>query len=127
MTIAEVAQAQQAPGTRENGAESNARFRRMLEELHASHTAHLARIDGEVAKGADPDDEHVMRTQSFSRHWLLYEIEDAIVRLDEGTYGDCEDCRTTIPSGRLETIPYTRRCLTCQCMYQRQVMARTQK
>lgn len=114
MAIAEVAGALQAPGTRKNGAEPNARFRRMLEELHASHTAHLARIDDEVAKGADPDDEHVMRTQSFSRHWLLYEIEDAILRLDEGTYGDCEDCRTAIPSGRLETIPYTRRCLTCQ-------------
>ena len=115
MAIAELTGRLQAPGTRrEYGAETRARFRRMLEELHASHTAHLARIDGEVAKGSDPDDEHVMRTQSFSRHWLLFEIEDALVRLDDGTYGVCEDCRTPIPSGRLETIPYARRCLTCQ-------------
>ena len=115
MVIADVAETLQAPGThRENDAKARARFRRMLEELHASHTTHLTRIDREVAKGSDPDDEHVMRTQSFSRHWLLFEIEDALVRLDDGTYGVCEDCRTPIPSGRLETIPYARRCLTCQ-------------
>jgi DnaK suppressor protein len=115
MAIAELAGPLQAPGTRrEYGAEARARFRRMLEELHVSHTAHLTRIDGEVAKGSDPVDEHVMRTQSFSRHWLLFEIEDALVRLDDGTYGVCEDCRTPIPSGRLETIPYARRCLNCQ-------------
>ena len=64
-------------------------------------------------EGSDPDDEHVLRTQSFSRHGL-FEIEDALVRLDDGTYGVCEDCRTPIRSGRLETIPYARRCLSCQ-------------
>ena len=115
MSIAEVVGALQAPGTRrENGAKSLAGFRRMLEELHAIHTAHLTRIDGEVARGSDPEDEHVMRTQSFSRHWLLFEIEDALVRLDDGTYGVCEGCRTPIPCGRLEAIPYARRCFSCQ-------------
>lgn len=115
MSIAEVVRVHTAPGTRrEHDKKTHARFRRMLEELYATHTVHLARIDGEVMTDADPEDELVVQTQSSSRHWLLYEIRDALQRLADGTYGECEDCRAAIPPGRLETIPYARRCVICQ-------------
>ncbi|MGH8939112.1 MAG: TraR/DksA family transcriptional regulator [Actinomycetes bacterium] len=98
--------------------EYEAKFRvkslRRLEELRATHTVHVARIDGENLQDSDPDDELVVRTQSSSRHWLLCEIDDAIRRLADGTYGQCEDCRAAIPRKRLETIPYARRCVACQ-------------
>ncbi len=115
MTIAEVAPARDASGARrEHSATSRIRFRRVLEGLHAMHTVHLRRIDGDVTTDSDPDDELVLRAQSSSRHWLLGEIEDAIQRLAAGGFGVCEDCQVEIPSGRLETIPYARRCVTCQ-------------
>jgi RNA polymerase-binding transcription factor DksA len=98
--------------------EGEAKFRaqclHLLEELRVIHTVHVARIDGEDLQESDADDELVVRTQSHSRHWLLGEIDGAIRRLAEGTYGQCEDCRADIPRGRLKTIPYARRCVACQ-------------
>ena len=87
---------------------------RLLEELRATHVVHVTRIDGENLQGSDADDELIVRSQSSSRHWLLGEIDKAIRRLADGTYGECEDCGAAIPKGRLETIPYARRCVTCQ-------------
>ena len=87
---------------------------RRLEELRRVHAAQVARIDGENLQEADPEDELVVRSQSSSRHWLLDEIDAAIRRLAAETYGECEDCRTAIPKARLKTVPYARRCVTCQ-------------
>ena len=98
--------------------QSEARFLaqclRLLEELRGVHAVHVARIDGEDLHDSDADDELVVRSQSSSRHWLLGEIDGAIRRLADGTYGGCEDCRAAIPRGRLKTIPYAQRCVTCQ-------------
>lgn len=38
------------------------------------------------------------------------EIKHALNRIDEGTYGTCEQCEKDIPLERLEAIPYTRYC-----------------
>lgn len=44
----------------------------------------------------------------------LQEIDDALVRLREGTFGRCEDCGHPIPVARLEAIPYARLCIACK-------------
>ena len=44
----------------------------------------------------------------------LAEIEDALRRLDAGTYGLCEHCGSEITAARLEAIPHVRFCLPCQ-------------
>lgn len=41
----------------------------------------------------------------------LADVEHALRRLDEGTYGTCEVCGKTIPDERLEAMPATRLCL----------------
>ena len=41
-------------------------------------------------------------------------IDEAISRVDDGTYGLCEDCGAEIAEGRLEALPFTRLCVTCQ-------------
>jgi DnaK suppressor protein len=41
----------------------------------------------------------------------LAEVEAAIVRIDEGTYGRCEECGTEITPPRLEAMPSTRYCI----------------
>ena len=41
----------------------------------------------------------------------LGEVEAALIRLSEGTYGLCEVCGTPIPAARLEAIPTARRCM----------------
>ncbi len=41
------------------------------------------------------------------------EARDALRRLDDGTYGICENCATPIPFERLEATPHARRCVSC--------------
>ena len=42
------------------------------------------------------------------------QLDEALRRLDEGTYGICEDCTIAISPGRLRALPFARRCLECQ-------------
>ena len=45
---------------------------------------------------------------------LLQEIDEALSRIDNGTYGHCVDCGTDIPGRRLEALPSATRCMTCE-------------
>jgi len=42
------------------------------------------------------------------------QIEEAIDRLDEGTYGNCVRCGNQIANARLEAKPYANLCIQCQ-------------
>jgi RNA polymerase-binding transcription factor len=44
----------------------------------------------------------------------IKQIDDALVRMDEGTYGVCESCGLEIAEERLEALPFTRLCRDCQ-------------
>lgn len=44
----------------------------------------------------------------------LTDIEEALERLNNGTFGDCEDCGKSIPMNRLQIVPQARRCMQCQ-------------
>jgi DnaK suppressor protein len=44
----------------------------------------------------------------------LLQIEDAIKRIDEGSYGTCEECESPIPKERLLIMPFARLCVSCQ-------------
>lgn len=44
---------------------------------------------------------------------LRQEIDDALARLDNGTFGVCEGCRKPIALERLQAVPYSRLCIQC--------------
>ena len=41
------------------------------------------------------------------------DVESALARIADGTYGVCEQCRDTILPARLAAIPYARTCVSC--------------
>ena len=43
----------------------------------------------------------------------LTQIEASLERIEEGTYGQCEECGTKIPKTRLAAIPYAILCVRC--------------
>ena len=45
---------------------------------------------------------------------LIYEIDEALKKIQEGQFGICEQCKSSISKTRLKAIPYTRLCLKCQ-------------
>ena len=51
----------------------------------------------------------------------LADVEHALRRLDDGTYGTCEVCGRGIPEERLEALPATRLCLEHQAEAEREV------
>jgi RNA polymerase-binding transcription factor DksA len=53
----------------------------------------------------------------------LYEIEEALKRVDAGTYGTCEMSGKPIPHARLEAIPFARFTVECQTQIEKQKKA----
>src|SRR5438034_2407374 len=44
----------------------------------------------------------------------LRQIERALSRMKQGTYGLCEVCQTKIPVARMNALPYSTTCVNCQ-------------
>jgi RNA polymerase-binding transcription factor DksA len=43
----------------------------------------------------------------------LKEIDAALGRIEQGTFGRCEECGKDLSKERLEALPYTRYCVQC--------------
>jgi DnaK suppressor protein len=48
-----------------------------------------------------------------NEQYIVSEAREALRRMDQGTYGKCDNCGRAIAKARLEAIPYTRFCVTC--------------
>lgn len=44
----------------------------------------------------------------------LHSIDEALLRIDDGEYGVCEECEEEIPLGRLKAMPFARHCVKCK-------------
>lgn len=55
----------------------------------------------------------------------LRQVDAALVRLDDGTYGLCSDCGDAIGFGRLMAAPAAGRCMACQSAFERAHPQRT--
>jgi len=52
---------------------------------------------------------------SINRHWqTLRAIEQALQRLEEGSFGVCAECDSQIHPKRLQAVPWAALCLSCQ-------------
>jgi len=45
---------------------------------------------------------------------ILQAIEEALTRIEDGSYGMCRDCSEPIAPARLDAIPWTRVCIACK-------------
>lgn len=75
---------------------------------------------------ADTGDESVIRMQAdldlqeAGRDLEeLQQIDAALRRMDDGTYGECRECGTEIEFARLQAQPTAVRCLECQAQYEK--------
>ncbi|MHC4475781.1 MAG: TraR/DksA family transcriptional regulator [Planctomycetota bacterium] len=59
-----------------------------------------------------------------SERKLLVEIDGALGRIDNGTYGICEVGAEPIPKGRLKAIPWARYCIACASLLERGLVSR---
>jgi RNA polymerase-binding transcription factor len=70
---------------------------------------------GDMADQASGNNEvHIQLKLKQTDAKILQAIEDALTRIDKGTYGICRDCGEPIAPARLNAIPWTRVCITCK-------------
>ena len=59
-----------------------------------------------------------------SERRLLQEIDDALERIENNTYGICEGGAEPIPKARLKAIPWARYCVKCASLSEKGLLAR---
>jgi DnaK suppressor protein len=89
--------------------------------LHKENPGNIEDETGEVVGTLDSDNYGDTATVTYDRELdysleensetLLREIDAALQRIEDGTYGVCEGCGKPIEEERLEAIPWTRLCI----------------
>lgn len=109
-----------------------AQIRQQLEAKQRELTDHVARLQSEARESRDAEvidemDDVTASTgqaeayeESTLEYATLAEIRDALVRLDDGTYGVCQTCGEPIGPARLEAVPWARNCLRDQELLEQQ-------
>jgi DnaK suppressor protein len=70
----------------------------------SGYATHMADI------GTDTSEMEFMGNILSSEQKIIFEIDEALLRIDEGTYGKCSECNRVINKKRLEILPYARYC-----------------
>ncbi|HYT94599.1 MAG TPA: TraR/DksA C4-type zinc finger protein [Gemmataceae bacterium] len=111
-----------------------AEYRQQLLALHDRLTGDVSHLTDEALHQGSPDTggnlsnvplhmadlgtdnyerENTLHLLANEEH-LLGEIKAAVERIDQGTFGLCEDCKGPIlPKARLKELPYARYCVAC--------------
>ena len=101
-------------------------FRKRLEERQQTLRRTVSRTeeDGRVAdqdtaqdiadRAASSYTKEFLFSQSNNDRQLLQMVENALVRIREGAFGECVNCGSEINPKRLEAVPWTRYCIECQ-------------
>jgi RNA polymerase-binding transcription factor DksA len=69
--------------------------------------------------GSDAYDKDFALSLLSQEQDALYEIEEALKRIENGTYGVCEMSGKPIPAARLEALPFARLTVECQAEFER--------
>lgn len=105
--------------------------RALLDELRVRAAARVASASQALDElvhdraGSNDDDEHDPEGVPLSSEWSrlsalrgdaaaqLRQVDDALARLDAGSYGVCTSCGRPIPPARLEARPFAEHCVAC--------------
>jgi DnaK suppressor protein len=110
------------------------RFKKILMEIRAKISGDLKHLEGDSLNTNQRDSSgdlsgysfHMadMATDNFDREFtlglasneqqILNMVDAALRKIEEGTYGVCEDCSKAIPMKRLTAMPHARLCIKCQ-------------
>lgn len=94
---------------------------RRLEQdnLYNTVTQNTADIANAAEVGTDNFEYEVALNIASNETDRLRDVNDAMRRIDEGSYGTCEGCNQEIPRKRLEVFPAARFCIECQSKLER--------
>ncbi len=74
----------------------------------SSHSYHMA------DQGTDAMEREMAFARGAKSGRFVHHIDDALLRIEDGTYGKCFECGKTIPMKRLKVVPHARFCIACK-------------
>src|SRR5581483_1305688 len=85
------------------------------DSLALEHEPGDVQFDEEGGEGgtANVDREMDLHLSAQARATVV-EIDRALEKIEEGTYGLCEQCHEPIPDARLQALPYAALCVACK-------------
>ncbi len=98
------------------------KIRTQLESRLTELTSRVSEIDEDLREPVAQDfEEHATETEGdevmegLGNAALeeIAQIQDAMSRMELGTYGNCTSCGMQIPEARLEAVPFAARCMDC--------------
>ena len=102
------------------------KYRRLLEEKKAELSAELAKARNAEEETTEESTQDIAdkAVSSYTREFLysltdgertvLLRIDEALNRIDDGTYGYCLNCGTQMSDKRLAAVPWAPHCVDCQ-------------
>jgi DnaK suppressor protein len=89
---------------------------RLAGQVTALKIDSLQREDGvnSAEDGTDAFERQFALTIASAENHDLVEIDEALQRLGDGTYGVCQECTGMIEAPRLKALPFVRKCIACQ-------------
>jgi DnaK suppressor protein len=95
-----------------------------LEQIGADNRIADEHRDGALfgkREEASTEDADMRKRLAFKRQLSesLAEVEHSLHKLDDGTYGVCDNCGQPINRARLEALPQANLCLNCKVLQQR--------
>ena len=101
--------------------EVKSRILQEVTEKVRSESNHLKHEIGDIYDIASKERERELSLMLGDRERRkLAEIEDALDRLKDNTYGICEECGEQIAENRLRALAFTRVCVECQSRNERE-------
>lgn len=88
-------------------AELQGRLESLRRDLRQPHSADFAE------QAQERENEEVEGAIGLETEHSIREVRQALLRLEEGVYGECQSCGATIPDARLAARPETTLCVSC--------------
>lgn len=100
----------------------DARKEQLLQELDAVQTAHRERMqransapqDAYATQANQVAQDAVRDAEARRDHDELVAVRAALQRIEDGSYGECQDCGADVGLPRLQAFPAALRCIGCQ-------------
>lgn len=83
-------------------------------DVHYTHGGDAVTMNHMADAGSDTFEMDFSMEQLENKENLLYEIDEALKKIENKTYGLCESCDKKIPKTRLAAIPFAKNCIQCQ-------------
>jgi len=98
-------------------------FKKKLIELKQEVTHRINAIDRDIRhegmsadwseQASERENDEVLESLGNSSEQELAMIKFALLRIENGTYFQCDECGEEIPTARLELLPFTAHCVNC--------------